>query len=169
MLVVIGGPFADFDIGEADVDPLAVRRGDDTDLARLRVQLVRAARPVDDIQCRHDVDAFEGVAMKAQTLWMAIGKSETFIDVVNRSAEGLGQFDRRVKADGHARRIFSQQQWILRRHEHIGGFFDDCRFGAIARWNFYFNISAAPSLPSSGFPASPSRRPCRRGPAARSS
>ena len=108
VFVVIGRPLADLDIGEADVDPFAVRRRHDADLAGLGVELVRAARPVDDIESGNHIDALEGVAVKAHAQRMAVGKAQALVDVVNRGADGFGQFHRGLKADGHARGVFRQ-------------------------------------------------------------
>ena len=132
MLVVVGGPLADLDIGEADIDPFAVGRRRHLNFAGLGVQLMRAASPVDDVESGDQVDAVEGVVVEADAERMLVGETQPLVDVIDRRADGFGELDGGAKAHGHARGVFGQQQRIVRRHQHVGGVVDGRLLGGDA-------------------------------------
>ena len=136
VLVVVRRPLTDFNIGEADVDPFAVRRRDHRDLARLGIELVRAAGPVDDVEGGDQIDAFEGIGVKTHAQRMAVGKTEPLVDVEHRCADGFGQLDRGFETDGHARRVFSEQQRVVGGGEHFGSLLDGRGLGRNPRRHF---------------------------------
>ena len=65
VLVIIGRPLADLNVGEADVDPFAVRRRNYGDFSGLSVQFMGPSGPVDHVEGRDQIDAFESVRLEA--------------------------------------------------------------------------------------------------------
>ena len=136
VLVVIHRPLADLDIGEANIDPFTFRRGHHRDLAGLGVELVRTASPIDHVEGGNQIDALESVGMKANAQRVAVGKTEPLVDIKNRGANGLGELHCGIESDGHACRVFGEQQRVVGGNQHIGGLFDRSGLRGNPGWNF---------------------------------
>ena len=68
--------------------------------------------------------------MKAHAQRVSIGKAKPLVDIEDRGADSLRKLHRGLEADGHARRVFGEQQGIARFSQHIRRLFDCRRLGS---------------------------------------
>ncbi len=144
---VVHRPFANFDIGKADVDPGGVRLNFADNCARGNVTYVSRLFKVGDVEGEHDVDAFvTAVKVRCEIERMIARKVEPRADVPHGCAQSFGDLDNVIPTMGRTGGEVGDDRDAIGRGEAVGGFDQRDRVRRRRRWNYgaaggwHFNI-----------------------------
>ena len=121
---VVHRPFADLDVGEADIDPGRVRLHFADDGPSRNVAHVSRFLEVGDVESQDDVDVLvAAVKIRGEVERMVARKIEPRADVPHRGAQSLGQLDDMIPAVRRTGGEVGDDRHPIGGGESIGGFY----------------------------------------------
>ena len=121
---VVHRPFADLDVGKADIDPGRIRWHFADDGAGGDVAHMGRLFEVGDVQSQHDVDVFvAAVEIRGEVERMVAGEIEPRADVPHRGAQSFRQLDDMIPAVRRTGGEVGDDRDSIGGGESVGGFF----------------------------------------------